>query len=67
MQITKQCMLTGDTNTMDIPVTQDQLDDWTNGMLIQEAMPNLTAEDREFIMTGTTPEVWTKNFSEVEE
>jgi hypothetical protein len=67
MQITKQCMLTGDTNTMDIPVTQDQLDDWTNGMLIQEAMPNLTAEHREFIMTGTTPEVWTKNFSEVEE
>ena len=67
MQITKQCMLTGDTNTMDIPVTQQQLDDWTNGMLIQEAMPNLTAEDREFIMTGTTPEVWTKNFSEVEE
>jgi len=67
MQITKQCMLTGDTNTMDIPVTQQQLDDWTNGMLIQEAMPNLTAEHREFIMTGTTPEVWTKNFSEVEE
>jgi len=67
MQITKQCMLTGDTNTMDVPVTQDQLNDWTNGMLIQEAMPNLTAEDREFIMTGTTPEVWTKNFSEVEE
>ena len=67
MEITKQCMLTGDTNTMDIPVTQDQLDSWTNGMLIQEAMPNLTAEHREFIMTGTTPEVWTKNFSEVEE
>mgnify|MGYP003665996390 CR=1 FL=1 len=67
MEITKQCMLTGDTNTMDIPVTQDQLDGWTNGMLIQEAMPNLTAEHREFIMTGTTPEVWTKNFSEVEE
>ena len=67
MQITKQCMLTGDTNTMDVPVTQDQLNDWTNGMLIQEAMPNLTAEDREFIMTGTTREVWTKNFSEIEE
>ena len=31
MEITKQCMLTGDTNTMDVPVTQDQLDDWTNG------------------------------------
>ena len=66
MQITKQCMLTGDTNTMEIDVTQDQLDAWKNGMLIQDAMPNLTAEHREFIMTGTTPEVWTKNFSEVE-
>tara|TARA_R110000823_G_scaffold249321_1_gene372735 strand:+ start:190 stop:372 length:183 start_codon:yes stop_codon:yes gene_type:complete len=60
-------MLTGDTNTMEIDVTQDQLDAWKNGMLIQDAMPNLTAEHREFIKTGTTPEVWTKNFSEVEE
>ena len=67
MQITKQCMLTGDTNTMEIHVTQDQLDAWKNGMLIQDAMPNLTAEHREFIMTGTTPEVWTRNFSESEE
>ncbi len=67
MQITKQCMLTGDTNTMEIDVTQDQLDAWKNGMLIQDAMPNLTAEHREFIMTGTTPEVWTRNFSESEE
>ena len=60
MQITKQCMLTGDTNTMEIDVTQDQLDAWTNGMLIQDAMPDLTADHREFLISGTTPEMWSK-------
>ena len=60
MEITKQCMLTGDTTSMEIDGTQDQLDAWQNGMLIQDAMPNLTAEHREFIMTGTTPEDWSK-------
>ena len=60
MQITKQCMLTGDTNTMEIDVTQDQLDAWKNGMLIQDAMPDLTADHREFLISGTTPEMWSK-------
>jgi hypothetical protein len=31
-------------------------------MLIQEAMPNLSADDREFIMTGITPEEWNSAF-----
>jgi len=60
MEITKECRITGDTNTMDIPVTQEQLDAWTNGMLIQDAMPDLTADHREFLISGTTPEMWSK-------
>lgn len=57
-------MFTGKTNTLDIPVTQDQLDNWYRGALIQDAMPNLTAEQREFIKTGVTPEEWKETFGE---
>lgn len=29
---------------------------WKNGALIQQAFPNLNADEREFIMTGIPPE-----------
>ena len=49
---------------MEIAVSQDQLDAWSNGALIQNAMPNLNADEREFIMTGITPSEWTAMFGE---
>lgn len=58
MQITMESMLTGNVSTMDIDVTLEQLEAWHNGMLIQEAMPHLTADEREFIKTGITQEEW---------
>jgi len=60
MQITKTSMLSGRTRTREINVTQEQLDLWQSGVLIQEAMPQVPAEDREFIMTGCTEEEWTE-------
>lgn len=62
MLIKKQSMFSGEIRVMDIPVTQDQIDRWVNGELIQNAMPNLTADEREFIMTGITPEEWDNAF-----
>ena len=53
---------TGKTHTMDIPVTVDQLKAWEDGELIQNIMPNLTPDQREFIMTGVTPEEWENVF-----
>jgi hypothetical protein len=64
MKITRKSMFTGKTHTMDIPVTQEQLDDWNNGTLIQRAMPNLTPDQREFVKTGVTKEEWDNAFSE---
>jgi hypothetical protein len=64
MKITQKSPLTGKTNTLDIPVTQAQLDRWQGGELIQNAMPNLTADEREFIMTGITAEEWKGLFGE---
>ena len=61
MIITKKSMFSGEWNTMDIPVTQSQIDDWESGTLIQDAMPNISPEEREFIMSGTMPESWKKH------
>jgi len=58
MNITKISGLTGNTHTMDIDVTMAQLEAWQGGELIQRVMPNLSADDREFLMTGSTPQEW---------
>ena len=56
--IARRSPMTGELNQMDLPVTSKQYKDWRGGMLIQNAMPNLTPEQREFIQTGLTPEDW---------
>ena len=47
--------------------SQAQLAEWEAGTLIQNAMPSLSADDREFIMTGITPEEWDATFGDSEE
>ena len=60
MLITKRSSLTGNISSREIDVTQAQIDNWASGTFIQVAMSNLSADDREFIMTGVTPEEWLK-------
>lgn len=64
MNITKRSPFSGQLNTRDIDITEDQLHAWADGKLIQDAMPNLSADDREFIMTGITPQEWDSSFGE---
>lgn len=64
MQITKVSMFTGKTHMLDIPVTEEQIKAWKAGAMIQDAMPNLTADEREFIMTGVTAQEWDDAFGE---
>jgi hypothetical protein len=66
MNITRTSPVTGKENTMYIDVCREQMDSWVNGMLIQKAMPNISAVQREFIMTGLTPEDWDTMFGEEE-
>ncbi len=58
MLVTMTSMLSGKTTTRDIDVEPEQIQAWQNGMLIQDAMPELSAPDREFIMSGITQEEW---------
>jgi len=67
MRITRKSTLTGITHTLEIPVTQAQLTKWKEGSFIQDAMPNLSEDDREFIMTGITAAEWDAAFSEEKE
>jgi hypothetical protein len=67
MKITKTSTLTGNTNTMDLDITDEQISKWENGMLIQLAMPHLSIGEREFLISGTTPEDWDRLFPEEEE
>lgn len=62
MLITKKSLLTGKVHTMDLPCTQEQIDSWRNGELIQNAMPQLDAQQREFLISGSTPEEWDEVF-----
>ena len=64
MRITRKSILTGIDHTIEIPVTIAQVVAWNSGMHIQDAMPNLTAGQREFIMTGITEEEWDAEFGE---
>ena len=67
MQITRTSMISGNTNTMELNVTLEQIAQWENGMNIQQAMPDLSAEEREFVKTGMTPTEWNELFGEEED
>lgn len=67
MTITRTNPLTGKINFLSLDITEEQIHSWHNGELIQEAMPNLTTDEREFIMTGITPDSWSKLFGDEED
>ena len=58
MKITRTSRISAETNVMDIDITQEQLALWEGGMKIQDAMPSIGSDEREFIMTGITPQEW---------
>lgn len=57
MKVTRTSQVSGITRTIDLNVTQEQLDALEHD-LIQNIMPHLSAGDREFILTGITVEEW---------
>ena len=58
MKTTRIDPFTQKENTMELDITQAQLDRWQNGELIQNVFPYLTADEREFIKTGIAPDSW---------
>lgn len=54
MLVKKLNRLTGKVNEMELDVTEEQLCAFRDGMFVQDAFPNLTPTEREFMLTGMT-------------
>ena len=66
MKITRTSPLTGNTATKEIDVTAAQIVSWERGELVQNAFPNSTPSEREFIKSGYTDSDWNAMFGELD-
>ena len=64
MQITRTSIFSGIKRTLEIDISEEQYQNWSSGDLLQNCAPHLSADDREFIMTGVTPEEWGEDFGD---
>ncbi len=67
IRVVKTSPLTGLENSMTLDITQDMIDDWKGGMIIQDAMPHIQPHEREFLISGLTQEDWDDMMSESDE
>jgi hypothetical protein len=58
--VSGKCVFTGEEHSVTLPT--DGVQKWLNGELIQRARPNASAEDREFLISGISPNGWSKMF-----
>lgn len=63
--IEKKCVFTGKMYKVVVPI--EGYSKWRKGMLIQDALPELSAEDREFLISGISPEGWEQAFGKEED
>ena len=67
MIVTRKSMLSGIERSIDLPITEEQIRRWNaREGYIQEIFSNLSADEREFIMTGISAEEWNDTFKEAE-
>jgi len=63
VEIKRVSVISGIEHSRNIPVNPEDYISWkTNGFSIDEAMPYLNNEDREFILSGITKEEWASAF-----
>jgi len=69
MIVERKSIITGKINQMEIDITSEQLFDFISGRsgLAQEAFPDLSADEREFIISGIHPTEWEQLFGKEDE
>ena len=71
MEIIRQSQLSGAIRVMEIDITEEQLarveNRRANQELIQNIVPHLPKDEREFLVTGITPEEWELAFADMAE
>lgn len=63
MLIKRKSFATGVVREIDIDVSAEQMADFEGGSLVENAFPQLSADDREFILTGITADEWKDLFN----
>lgn len=64
----KQSVLSGKFYVAKMNLTAEQFNTWQkSGLVIQRALPHLNKDEREFLLTGSTPSEWDEAFKEDEE
>ena len=58
MIVTRTSPFTGNVHEMDIPLTDDEQARLASGEAIQKVVPHLSADEREFLVSGITPAEW---------
>ena len=66
IRLTRTSIITQRDNTMILPIEGERVTAWLkarradpmNAPLIQDAFPDLNDEQREFVLTGVTPNEW---------
>ena len=62
MKVIKTSQITGIIREMELDITEEQIMKYEAGALVQDAFPNLTTTEREFLITGVTEEEWNEFF-----
>lgn len=67
MLVTRKSLVSGIVRSMELPITWEQVALYERGELAQRAFPNLTEDEREFWISGTTKEEWDEVLRDYEE
>ena len=59
-KISGNCVFTGELYECEVPT--EGLKRWSAGETIQTAMPKVSADDREFLISGISPKGWSSTF-----
>ena len=67
MKIERKSNLSGAIGTMELDVTEEQMVRFYSGNeLVQNIFPNLSGEEREFLISGILPTEWAATFGDCE-
>lgn len=65
LTVTAYCIITKKPYSVTVP--KSNFVSYLHGTLVQDAFPTLSKEDREFLISGISPEGWVKTFGENDE
>lgn len=65
VEVVGVCQMTRKEHAVVVP--RDGLFRWLNGAYIQDALADVPQQEREFLITGTSPEGWQQLFGDLEE